>query len=146
MGGIPHDPLDSPVPGYAVEIYRLLAKQAKKSDQGYDVFSGSIAKVYEGYGISKQHYTKIMAALVESGAVQYVQRGNLHQPSILHLHGEPELAKIAEVLQINSRVSVARRQELEDRVTALERSISGLDIKSALINHDQRIKTLEGKS
>lgn len=146
MGVSPHDPMQSPVPGYALELYKLMEANAENTSDGYAVFTGSISKMYDGLGISKQHYTRIMMALVEAGAIQYMQRGNVRQPTVLRLYGEPTLLKLVEVLEINTQFRREKKSVLEQRVDALERSVAGLNVKEALLNLDNRVKEIEAKN
>lgn len=147
MGVTPHDPAESPIPTYALEVYRGLASNSSESDEGtYRIFSGSISEVYSSLKISKQHYTKIMSSLIESGAIEYMRRGNVHGPTVLHLFGEPTLDRLAESATLNKAASKRQRSDLEGRLLIVESSIAGLNVKQALLNIERRLTELEAKS
>jgi hypothetical protein len=143
MAVTPHDPSESPVPGYALEIYKLLHKSSKPTEEGMRVFTGSLSELYATLGMSKQHYSKIMACLVETGSIAYVQRGNAHQKTIVHVFKEPAYEELLNTLVISKQAAYRRRTDLEIRVEQLENLVSGLNMKEALLNHEKRIKELE---
>jgi hypothetical protein len=110
-----------------------------------DTFTGSVVEVYRTLGISNQYYKQILQGLVESGAIEHVQRGHHKRPTIYKILKKPtktELAKI-DFLTPKTRRAKVDDSEILRRLNELERRVGKVDVIAALTNLEKRITALE---
>lgn len=130
-----------PVKERALMLYDYLESKAVEDDIEGRVFRGSIVAAYDELKISHSHYTTVQRMLVESGAMELVQRGARGIESVYRLNGRPDpenLRKLS-LTKPDNRATVA----LEQRVADIQRQIGGLDIVQALADLEKRLAVLE---
>ena len=131
---------------HSLAFYRELDNQAETNEDGVRVFEGHTTKLMNQLGISSSWYSRIMRILEEGDSIVMLQRGTAHQPSVIVLRGEPDEEKINESDLTAPRHLATLVERLEKRVAALEgwrESHGGLNITSAMLNHESRISQLE---
>ena len=121
-------------------LYDHLDANAVEEDD-VRIFRGSIVKAYDDLGISHSHYSNVQKMLVESGAIEMLQRGARGIESVYQLNGRPSPEKLRKspLTKTNSRATVA----LEQRIADIQRQIGGLDIVAALADLEKRLGKLE---
>jgi len=136
----PHTEPENAAHGYCIALYDALKKRAKNG-----TFTGSATEVYNTLGISNQYYSKCFKALVEVGAVEYIQRGHHKRPTIYKLIHRPTAAQLAEYdfLTPASRRAKVSEEEMLRRLIELERRVQNVDIVAAFTNLEARIVALE---
>lgn len=141
----PHTGTDDPenvVYGYCIALYDALKKEASDGQ-----FVGSVTEVYKALGISNQHYSVILRALVETGSLEHIQRGHHMRPTIYRLIHRPTKTQLREFDFLTPRTRRARVSEaaLLKRVEELERRVGKVDVIPALQNLESRLKAIEKK-
>ena len=125
---------------YCIALYDAMKERSSKNQ-----FTGSITEVYKTLGISNQYYSRLINGLIETGSVEYLQRGHHKRPSIYRLIHRPTKLQLSEydfLTPKRSRKPVSERDILK-RVETLEGRVKNVDIIAALQNLEGRIVALE---
>lgn len=109
------------------------------------VFRGRIGDLYDEAGVSKAYYSKVRRILLDCGAIQILERGTIHAPSIVVVdpNKTPPVAPPNVKLIESGLTKPPRGDKIERRVTALENKLGGLDIVEALRNLENRLSLIE---
>jgi hypothetical protein len=136
----PHSEAANPAHEYCIALYDALKERATD-----DQFIGSITEVYKTLGISNQYYSRLLHGLIESGSVEYLQRGHHKRPTIYRLIHRPTKAELGSLDLLTPRTRRARVSEPDilRRLELLERRVRNVDIVAALQNLEKRIVALE---
>ena len=121
-------------------LYDYLDSKAVE-EEGERLFRGSIVAAYDELKISHSHYSNVQKLLVNSGAIELIQRGARGIQSVYQLHGRPDSEELRNVhLTKPGRLDTVA---LEQRVADIQRQIGGLDIVAALADLEKRLGVLE---
>ena len=131
---------------HSLAFYREMESQAKIEPGGMLLFEGHTSKVLNHLGISTSWWSQIIRTLVEHGNIMVLQKGSVHQASIINLRSEPSEEKISESDLTRRGQGATLVARLEKRVGALEgwrESQAGLNVPRAMLDLEQRIAHLE---
>lgn len=133
---------------YATGFYDALVRNAENREVDgatIRVYEGKVTSLFQTLGISQGYYTPIMSVLRELGSVTQLQRGGKGQPSIVAIHRPPDRTDFEGLpekpLTPNADVAI-----LQDRLSAVERLIGGMDIVGAFVELERRLKVLEASA
>jgi len=129
-----------PVEASAIELYRKLRNTAIDG-----IWRGGLTKVYDSLGVSRTHYSRIMGLLVESGAIEKLEKGSGFRGSTLKVHEEPTLERLVALSPVISESKSRTRDQLTMRVDSIERRVGTLDIPFVIANQEKRIARLENE-
>lgn len=131
---------------HSLAFYRELEKRADTNEDGIVVFEGHTTKVMNHLSISSTWYSPIMRALTECDCIISLQRGTVHQPSLIILRGEPTEENFSSGGLTPARHLATLVARLEKRVNALEgwrEAQGGLNVAEAMLNLERRLSQLE---
>lgn len=126
----------------ATEFYDELHKLSKKEEvngETFDIFRGSMTKVWDRVSNSQSYYVPVMGFLRDFGYLTLLQRGTRGRESVVAFHSRP-LREHLDEADLTTASPLAKMQAEIDKVS--ER-LGGLDIVEALKNHEGRLKKLE---
>lgn len=136
---------ENAVAKHTIAVYDELVKRATTNDNDELVYNGNITEVFNYLGISTSMYSRVRKVLVESRSIEFLQRGNVAQPSIVLLLGEPSVESLGRKDLTQARRLDKVVGELEKRVAALEAVQAGIpaNVSQALWDHESRLNELE---
>lgn len=133
-------------------VYKALRDRAslRTTPEGEQemVFTGAVSEVYHSLGISQTYYGPIFDTLEDVGAILRVQRGGRGIDSVLVLREMPKVwpegmgwkGRNSKPLTDDSRYATI----LLD-VQRLQESIGGLNVLSAMMDFENRLRKLEAE-
>lgn len=132
-----------------IALYEVLVSESKEveSTEGTHLFwTGKISDAYVKAEIPNGSTNLVSRQLVELGCIDYVQRGNSAQPTVLRLVRDPSLVEWIKPERANRNSDLTSdpayatmRQTVEDT----SRQLRGLDLKRTLAALDSRVTKLE---
>lgn len=151
---LPNNTVPAPL-RHAHVVWNLMLENAKTetvkiplTDEELEVlvFRGSIGNVFDSAGVSKTYYSPVRKILLDCGAITILEKGNIHNPSLVVLNPEtpppqeypPNVKSDPEDLTDAETVDTVSR-----RVEVLENRLGGLSIVEALKNIEFRLSQLE---
>jgi hypothetical protein len=136
---------------HSLKFYDALAKQATEEKYGRKtlvVFRGKLVQVYGALGISQSYYQPIRKILEHNGCVEFLQSGSRGIDSVILLHKRPKNVDefiVPPDLEKSPSKTLTDDPEfarLADKVEGLEILVGGIDIGTAIVELDRRLKTL----
>lgn len=112
------------------------------------IFRGNVSQVFASLGISQTYVKKIRALLIEQDCIEYVQRGNRGQESVLVLnHPLPHdfNPSASDILQTKPLTTPDELATLRRKVEVLTARLEGIALKETIANHEQRLRKVEAQ-
>lgn len=131
---------------HSLAFYRELEKRAELNEDGILVFEGHTTRVMRYLTISSTWYSPIMRTLAGCDSIVVLQKGTVHQPSIVVLREPPTEEKIFGQDLTTTRHLATLVERLEKRVNALEgwrEAQGGLNVANAMLDLERRLSQLE---
>jgi len=134
--------------GYLLQLYEAMEAEATKpKGSKQKVYEGKVVTTFQKLNISMAHYTPLFNALKELGGVELLDRGARGRPTRYRLH-HPPVEDAYENLYAGALTPAAKgatilSEELEQRISNIERRLEGLDVKGIAVNFEERIARLE---
>lgn len=130
---------------YILQLYETMVE---RSTDG--IYEGKVVDTFASLGISNSYYTELFNVLKELGCIELLDRGTRNRPTRYRLHHAPTVVayerryiKPTGGLTAAGKPATVTVTELEQRVSNIERRLSGVDIKQILADYEKRIARLE---
>ena len=126
----------------ATSFYDELLKLSKKEEvngETYDIFRGSVTKVWDSVANSQSYYVPVMGFLRDYGYITLLQRGTRGRESVVTLHGQP----VREELDGLDLTTASPLATMQAEVQKMNERLGGLDIVEAFKNIEGRLSKLE---
>jgi len=117
------------------------------------IFRGSLTKTYAELGISTAYYSRVKRLLESQDCIEVVKRGHRTDPETVVILNHPPSPFAEEVLRKKPKealtsgqpvaILLARIEKLERAEQARAEQEGGIDLVSALRNHESRLLKLE---
>lgn len=123
---------------HIVSVYNTMEGESVELDD-LKIYTGSLAGLISGLGISMTYYKPIFRALYDNGYCALGDRGGRDKPSTVVLLRRPEKDELKSLTTTEGEPIVS----LVNRIEALETSTGGMLITKALQEIETRLKALE---
>lgn len=114
------------------------------------VFRGRIGDVFKAANVSNTYYTPVRKILVDFGSITILERGTVHNPSLVILDPDRPPPTTAEELIVKSDPEDLTTDELLAmllrRVEVLETRLGGINIVEAFRNVETRLSNVESQT
>lgn len=130
---------------HCIAVYKALDERATVKAKER-VFAGSVVETFKTTGISQTYYGSVFNTLEDVGAIEKIQRGGRDVDTVIVLKGLPK--KWPEGLgwkgkNLKPLTEDTRYATLLLEVEKLKELMGGIDVKTALLEHEDRITKLE---
>jgi len=123
------------------------AYDAMESTAQDGVYEGFVTKLLtEDLKIPVPYYGKVLRLLTNMGCIEQLQRGGGTSPSRWRLQTKPTLElfeRAAEFTPGAKSATLQAKDEVLNRVSALERRLDGVDVKQALFDLQKQLNELQ---
>jgi hypothetical protein len=152
---------------HAHKAFRLFIEHSEEAEYNVPItgetvtarlFRGKIGDIFNATGASNTYYSPIRQLLIDCGSIVILERGSAKTGSVVMVRPDsppptvemipppPEDDEKPNVKSHGLGLTLARRLDrLEERLEIAERRAGGINIESALRNHESRLATLESE-
>lgn len=134
---------------HCISVYQALDDRGKihelPTGEKARVFAGNYTEAFQATGLSRTYYTSTRRALEKHNAILVLQKGARNVDTVIVLRGLPETWDIEGWNDSTGKplTSAPDYAMLRSDVDELKASIGGINLTSALMEFEERVKTLE---